>query len=55
MKTPPKSPEFARFTEAVRDILKVSKVELQARIEEEKRKPKQASASRAAGVASMGR
>lgn len=46
---PPKDAEFAKFTNAMRDILKVSKVELQRRMEEEKRKPK-ASASRVSGV-----
>jgi len=44
MKPPPNSPEFSRFTGAMRDILKVSKVEMNRRIEAEKRKPK-ASAS----------
>jgi len=33
VKTPPATPEFARFTTAVRDILKVSKGEMQTRIE----------------------
>jgi len=46
MKQPPNSPEFQKFTQAMRDILKVSKSELQRRAEAEKRKPK-ASASRA--------
>jgi hypothetical protein len=46
MKTPPDNPEFARFTEAMRGIMKVSKVELQRRMEEEKRTPR-AVASRA--------
>jgi hypothetical protein len=32
MKTPPATPEFARFTNAVRDILQVSKGEMQTRI-----------------------
>jgi len=36
MKTPPATPEFTRFTDAVRDILKVSKPEMQARIEAHK-------------------
>jgi hypothetical protein len=40
MKTPPDNPEFTRFTDAMRDIVKVAKVEMQRRIEEEKRKPK---------------
>jgi hypothetical protein len=46
MKTPPDNPEFAKFTSAMREMMKVSKTELQRRIEAEKRKPK-ASASRA--------
>jgi hypothetical protein len=36
MKTPPTTPEFARFTNAMRDILKVSKSEMQKRIETQK-------------------
>jgi len=36
MKTPPDSPEFAKFTQAMRDILGVSKEELQKRMDEEK-------------------
>jgi hypothetical protein len=51
MKTPPDNPEFARFSTAVQDILKVSKNELQIRIEAEKRKPN-ASASRDTDAAS---
>jgi hypothetical protein len=51
MKPPPDNPEFARFTEAMRTIVKVSKVEMNRRIEAEKRKPK-ASASRVSGAAS---
>ena len=31
MKTPPDNPEFAKFTEAMRTIVKVSKVELKRR------------------------
>jgi hypothetical protein len=49
MKTPPDDPEFAKFTEAMRTIVKVSKVEMQRRIEAEKRKPR-ASASRVSVV-----
>jgi hypothetical protein len=45
MKPPPDTPEFARFTDALRSMMKVSKVEMTRRIEAEKRKPK-ASASR---------
>ena len=37
---PPKDAEFAKFTNAMRDILKVSKVELQRRLEAEKKKPR---------------
>ena len=37
---PPMDPEFTKFTNAMRDILKVSKTELQRRMEEEKKKPK---------------
>jgi hypothetical protein len=51
MKTPPDDPQFARFTEAMREIMKVSKVEMQRRIEAAKRKPK-FRASRASGVRS---
>ncbi len=36
MKKPPDNPEFQRFTSAMRDILKVSKTELQRRMEDEK-------------------
>jgi hypothetical protein len=31
MKPPPDTPEFTRFTEAMKQIMKVSKVELQKR------------------------
>jgi len=41
MKTPPDNPEFAKFTQAMRKIMGVSKTELQRRIEAEK-KEKQA-------------
>jgi hypothetical protein len=37
MKTPPKNPEFARFTDAMRTIMKVSKTELQRRMEDDKK------------------
>jgi hypothetical protein len=37
MKTPPDTPEFTRFTHAMKDILKVSKTELQKRIDAEKK------------------
>jgi hypothetical protein len=36
MKTPPDNPEFARFTDALKTILKVPKAELTRRIEAEK-------------------
>jgi hypothetical protein len=36
MKTPPKSAEFDRFTDAMKTILKVSKTEMVQRIEAEK-------------------
>ncbi len=37
MKPPPTDPEFTRFTEAMRQIMKVSKAEIQERMEAEKR------------------
>jgi hypothetical protein len=43
MKTPPATPEFARFTSAMRDIMKVSKGELQRRIEAQKESGKRLS------------
>jgi len=43
MKTPPNTPEFSRFTTAVRDILKVSKGEMQTRIEAQKESGKRLS------------
>jgi hypothetical protein len=43
MKTPPKTPEFTRFTAAMRDILKVSKGEMQTRIEAQKESGKRLS------------
>ena len=43
MKTPPATPEFARFTSAVRDILTVSKSEMQTRIEAHKQSGKRLS------------
>jgi hypothetical protein len=36
MKTPPSSPEFAKFTSAIRDLLKVSPKEIRAREDEHK-------------------
>ncbi len=43
MKTPPLTPEFDKFTEAMRDILKVSKAEMQTRMEEHKQSGKRLS------------
>ncbi|HEY1984942.1 MAG TPA: hypothetical protein VGG85_06010 [Terracidiphilus sp.] len=46
MKTPPDNPEFARFTKAMQTIVKVSKTELNRRLEAEKKgKRSKASAS----------
>jgi hypothetical protein len=36
MKKAPNNPEFARFTTAMRKIMKVSKIELQRRMEAQK-------------------
>jgi hypothetical protein len=36
MKTPPDNPEFARFTDALKTILKVPKAEITRQIEAEK-------------------
>jgi hypothetical protein len=36
MKTPPDNPEFARFTDALKTILKVPKSEIDRQIEAEK-------------------
>jgi len=46
MKRPPSDPEFARFTEAMRQIMKVSKTEINRRIEEKKKRKAKPSASR---------
>jgi hypothetical protein len=43
MKTPPDTPEFARFTNAVRDILKVSKGEMRTLIDAQKESGKRLS------------
>jgi len=43
MKRPPATPEFARFTTAVSDILKISKGEMQTRIEAHKESGKRLS------------
>jgi hypothetical protein len=48
MKPPPDNPEFAKFTEAMRSILKVSKTELNKRIEAKLRTSKSASHASAA-------
>ena len=57
MKRPPVNPEFARFTTAVSDILKVSKDEMQARIEAHKesgkRLPKGSSSLDSAAAAKL--
>jgi hypothetical protein len=39
VKAPPNNPEFERFTDAMRSIMKVSKTELQRRMGAEKRAP----------------
>lgn len=51
MKTPPATPEFARFTDAVKDILKVSKGEMQTRIEAHKERGKRLSKGASLGSA----
>jgi hypothetical protein len=43
MKTPPDTPEFAKFTNALQDILKVSKDEIRTRIESHKESGKRLS------------
>jgi hypothetical protein len=43
MKTPPDTPEFTRFATAMRDILRVSKVEMRTRIETQKESGKRLS------------
>jgi hypothetical protein len=45
MKRPPDNPEFARFTEAMRQIMRVSKADIQQELKTKKRKSK-TSASR---------
>lgn len=49
MKTPPDSPEFAKFSQAMRDILGVSKEELQKRIDAEKREREAKASASASG------
>lgn len=51
MKTPPDTPEFAKFTTAMRAILKVSKGEMAARIETHKRTGKRLSKGASLGSA----
>jgi hypothetical protein len=51
MKTPPDTPEFVRFTTAMRDILKVSKSQMQARIETQKESGKRLSKGASLGSA----
>ncbi len=46
MKRPPSDPEFVRFTDAMRTIMRVSKADIQQELKTKKRKPK-TSASRA--------
>lgn len=43
MKKPPNTPEFARFTTAMRDILKVSKSQIERRMERQKESGKRLS------------
>jgi len=50
MKTPPATPEFANFTSAMQDILKVSPTEMKTRIEAHKESGKRLSK----GSASLG-
>jgi hypothetical protein len=44
MKPPPDDPEFRRFTEAMRQMMKVSKTEIQRRMEQEKQAKKRKAA-----------
>jgi hypothetical protein len=50
MKKPPNTPEFSRFTAAVQDLLKVSKSEMQTRIDAQKESGKRLSK----GASSLG-
>ena len=52
MKTPPETPEFAKFTQAMKGTLSVSKDELQRRIKAEK-KGKRFKASASPGSAAV--
>jgi hypothetical protein len=49
MKRPPSDPEFARFTDAMRHIMRISKADIREELKPKKRKPK-ASASRVSAV-----
>jgi hypothetical protein len=51
MKPPPATPEFSRFTKAMRDILKVSKGEMEMRIEAQKKSGKRLSKGASLGSA----
>jgi len=51
MKTPPNTLEFANFTTAMRDILKVSKGEMRTRIEAQKETGKRLSKGASLGSA----
>ena len=51
MKTPPDTPEFTHFTNAVRDILKVSKAEMRTRIDAQKESGKRLSKGASLGSA----
>ena len=53
MKTPPDNPEFSRFTDALRHMLKVPKTEMNRRVEAEKKRRPKPSASRVSGEASQ--
>jgi hypothetical protein len=55
MKTPPSTPEFSRFTLAVRDILKVSKGEMQTRMATQKESGKRLSKGASLGSAASSR
>lgn len=45
MKKPPSTPEFAKFTQAMKAMMRVSKTEMQRRIEEDKAKRSESPAS----------
>jgi hypothetical protein len=51
VKKPPDTPEFTRFATAVRDVLKVSKSEMQTRIEAHKESGKRLSKGASLGSA----